>query len=157
MPAVVLELKQAEQLGARRDGLSIHRRFHRAPHYTGWNGESREVKNRRHQVGETHLPFELPGEAGPVTFWRHNQHWDPNHLIVEVLGDDDTPRQLEDKVDDYQRFGVRMVWIADPRTRSVTLYPLGEPARTLQEGDSVGGGDILPGLSLVVASLFEVV
>ncbi len=54
-----------------------------------------------------------------------------------------------------------MFWIADPRTRSVTLFPLGEPARTLQEGDSVSGGTglrgVLPGLSLAVESLFEVV
>ncbi len=96
-----------------------------------------------------------PGEAptGFLTF--------PPDLIVEVLGDDDTLSKLEDKVEDYHRFGVRMVWIADPRTRSVTLFPLGEPARTLQEGDCISAGanlrGVLPGLSLAVESLFEVV
>ena len=91
-----------------------------------------------------------PGEAptGFLTF--------PPDLIVEVLGADDTVGKLKDKVDDYHRFGVRMVWIADPRARSVTLFPLGEPQRTLREGDCISGGDILPGQSLPVQSLFDV-
>ncbi len=64
--------------------------------------------------------------------------------------------QLRDKIGDYHRFGVRMVWIADPRTRSLALFPRGEPESTLREGERISGGDILPGLSLPVARLFEV-
>ena len=100
----------------------------------------------------TFISFETlpPGEAptGFLTF--------PPDLIVEVLGDDDTINKLREKIGDYHRFGVRMVWVADPRTRSLALFPRGEPESTLREGERISGGEILPGLSLPVARLFEV-
>ena len=91
-----------------------------------------------------------PGAAPPgfLTF--------PPDLIVEVLGEKDTIGKLKEKIDDYHRFGVRLVWIADPRAGSVTVFPLGEPESTLRDVQCLSGGDILPGLSLPVACLFEV-
>ncbi len=93
----------------------------------------------------------LPAGAAPTGFLT----FAPD-LIVEVLGGEDTLDKLQDKVDDYHRFGVRMVWVADPRARSVTLFPLSETASIVREGERLGGGDILPGLSLPVTRLFEV-
>ncbi len=93
----------------------------------------------------------LPAGAAPTGFLTF-----PPDLIVEVLGDKDSISKLREKIDDYLRFGVRMVWIADPRTRSVTLVPLGEPETVVRKNESLDGGDFLPGFSLPVARLFDV-
>ncbi len=41
----------------------------------------------------------------------------PPFLVVEVLSPGDRADELEDKVDDYLTFGVRYVWVVNPRTR----------------------------------------
>jgi Uma2 family endonuclease len=41
----------------------------------------------------------------------------PPHLCVEVLSKDDTMFYVQEKIDDYLRFGVPYVWIINPRLR----------------------------------------
>ena len=93
----------------------------------------------------------LPAGEAPTGFLTF-----PPDLIVEVLGDDDTLAKLREKVGDYLRFGVRLVWIADPRTRSVTCFAPGEPEKVVQGGESIDGSDVLPGFEIPVARFFEV-
>jgi Uma2 family endonuclease len=78
----------------------------------------------------------------------------PPELVVEVLGDDDTWKVVEEKVAEYHALGVDMVWVADPRTLSVRLYPKrGEP-HVLHEKDTITGGKLLPGFTCLVAEFF---
>jgi Uma2 family endonuclease len=79
----------------------------------------------------------------------------PPELVVEVLGAEETWQSVEEKVADYHEFGVDMVWVADPNTLSVRLYPRrGEP-RVLHEKDEISGGRLLPGFRCRVAEFFE--
>ncbi len=76
-------------------------------------------------------------------------------LAVEVLSPSNRAREMAEKVELYQRGGVRLVWVVQPRRRAVTVYPLGGDPRTLHETDSLEGGEVLPGFRLPVADLFR--
>lgn len=41
----------------------------------------------------------------------------PPHLCIEILSDDDTLVDMQEKIDDYLKFGVPYVWIINPRLR----------------------------------------
>ncbi|MHC4134084.1 MAG: Uma2 family endonuclease [Planctomycetota bacterium] len=76
-------------------------------------------------------------------------------LAVEVLSPDDRPGHVREKVAEWIEAGARAVWVVDPRTRTVTVRtPPGDP-RVLQETDTLGGGDVLPGFTLAVREIFS--
>jgi Uma2 family endonuclease len=41
----------------------------------------------------------------------------PPHLCIEILSKDDTMDYMQEKIDDYLRFGVPYIWIVNPRLR----------------------------------------
>ena len=41
----------------------------------------------------------------------------PPHLCIEILSKDDTMLYMQEKIDDYLRFGVPYIWIINPRLR----------------------------------------
>ncbi len=76
-------------------------------------------------------------------------------LAVEVLSPDDTWTEVETKVDEYIRVGVRLIWIVDPDRRIVVIYrPSGERIQ-LAQTDRLTGENVLPGFSVSVARIFE--
>jgi Uma2 family endonuclease len=46
----------------------------------------------------------------------------PPFICVEILSKDDTVESLQDRIDDYLTFGVRYVWVINPRTQRVFVY-----------------------------------
>jgi len=46
----------------------------------------------------------------------------PPVLCIEILSKDDTVRSMEERVNDYLRFGVPTVWVLDPHTRRGYAY-----------------------------------
>lgn len=75
-------------------------------------------------------------------------------LVVEVVSPSDSASDVNDKVLVYLEAGVRLVWVADFRRRSVTVYAADRTARVLIEGDHLDGADVLPGFSVPIADLF---
>ena len=76
-------------------------------------------------------------------------------LVVEVLSEDSTWNDIEKKIAEYHDFGVDMVWVADPHTLAVKLYPRKGKPRVLQTSDEITGGKLLPGFRCKVASFFD--
>ena len=76
-------------------------------------------------------------------------------LVVEVLSPGDRSIDITKKVERYRRAGVPILWVIDPRTRSVAVYILGHEPLTLHEGDALDGGDVLPGFRLPVREIFR--
>ncbi len=76
-------------------------------------------------------------------------------LVVEVVSPSDSARDVQDKVLTYLAAGVRLVWVVEPRGRTVTVWGPDRTARVLAEGDTLDGGDVLPGLRIAVADLFR--
>ena len=95
----------------------------------------------------------------PRGFWRGAPD-----LAVEVVSPAKARRGLHERVDDYLLAGARLVWVVDPRARTVTVYAPGEAAHVYGGGADVAppgserdvllGGDVLPGFRLSVAGLF---
>lgn len=46
----------------------------------------------------------------------------PPSLCVEILSPSDTMQAMQEKIDDYLRFGVPAVWIVNPRSRRGWVY-----------------------------------
>jgi Uma2 family endonuclease len=76
-------------------------------------------------------------------------------LAVEVLSPSNRWTEVRDKIDQYFAAGARMVWIVDPRSKSVTVHPSADRSLTLGPEQTLDGGDVLPGFRLDVAQLFR--
>ena len=75
-------------------------------------------------------------------------------LAVEVVSPNDQVYDLDRKIIEYRKAGVRLIWVLNPDTRRVRVhYPNGSSTE-LREGQVLAGEDVLPGFSCPVASLF---
>ena len=76
-------------------------------------------------------------------------------LAVEVVSQNDSASYVQSKVKECLTAGVRIVWIVDPEHQSVTVYNDAGAVRFLGSADLLDGGEVLPGLSVPVAEVFE--
>ncbi len=94
--------------------------------------------------------FLSPGWQGPEGYTS-----DPPDLAVEIRSPSQSWTEVLDKVTEYLRMGVRLVWIIDPPRQRVTVfYPDREP-QTFAPENELDGGEVLPGFRCRVAELFE--
>jgi Uma2 family endonuclease len=76
-------------------------------------------------------------------------------LAVEVLSDSNTAAEMLQKRHEYFQSGTRLVWMIDPKARTVTIYRGPEEVtRTLTEADALDGEDVVPGFTMPVGDLF---
>lgn len=78
-------------------------------------------------------------------------------LAVEVLSPSNTRKEMDIKLAEYAKAGVRLVWYVDPDRKEVTVYPRGKERgkKVVGLGGVLDGGDVLPGFTLPVAKIFE--
>jgi len=91
----------------------------------------------------------LPSGRSPRGFG----HFPPD-LAVEVFAPDETAHDYTEKLQEYFAWGVRLVWLVDPNTRTVLVHRSPTDARRLTERDELSGEDVIPGFSCQVAELF---
>jgi len=77
-------------------------------------------------------------------------------LVVEVVSPGDTVSRVEEKVQEWLKFGVRLVWVVSPKLRTVTAYRSLTSVVVLTEKDTLDGGDVVPGFQISVAEIFAV-
>ena len=75
-------------------------------------------------------------------------------LAVEMLSETKTKEEMERKLKDYFFAGVRLVWYIDLNKRTADVYTAPDQGATLTEGQSLDGGDVLPGFRLPLRQLF---
>jgi Uma2 family endonuclease len=75
-------------------------------------------------------------------------------LVVEVLSESNTDKEMERKRGEFFSRGVSLIWEIDPRARTVTVYDRDGTVTVLKEGDRLDGGDVLPGFSLEASEIF---
>lgn len=76
-------------------------------------------------------------------------------LAVEVLSPSDRRRSVQGKVAQYLQTGVRMVWLVEPESETVTVHqPFAEPL-TLSDGDVLDGADVIPGFRCEIREIFR--
>ncbi|HWE94698.1 MAG TPA: Uma2 family endonuclease [Tepidisphaeraceae bacterium] len=91
----------------------------------------------------------IPASGRPVKFWEGAPD-----LAVKVVSPSDTLEDVEEKVDDYLAAGTRMVWIVNPRRRTITVHRPGSNPVVLREADTLDGQDVLPGFHCGVHEAF---
>jgi Uma2 family endonuclease len=75
-------------------------------------------------------------------------------LVVEVVSVGDTYTEVSDKVAAYLSKEVRLVWVVDPQRKRIEAHTATRLHR-LGVDDNLSGEDVLPGLSVPAAALFE--
>ena len=75
-------------------------------------------------------------------------------VAIEILSPSDTSSDMQEKTLDYLGASARLVWIVDPRARTVTVYRSDGTARLLRNADTLDGEDVLEGFSVPLPELF---
>lgn len=75
-------------------------------------------------------------------------------LAVEVISPNDRLYEVDEKVADYLAAGVRLIWIVNPKKRTVTVHQPNSEPQTLSESDALDGFDVVKGFEYNVARLF---
>ncbi len=76
-------------------------------------------------------------------------------LAVEVTSPNDSPRDVYHKARMWISFGVHLVWVVDPETRTIEVHRPGQPLQTLSEDDTLDGNTVLPGFTCAVSDIFD--
>jgi Uma2 family endonuclease len=75
-------------------------------------------------------------------------------LAVEVVSPNDTVYAVDDKVDEWMDAGTALVWVVNPRGRTVTVHRPGAAPIILTTADTLDGLQVVPGFSMPVADIF---
>lgn len=81
--------------------------------------------------------------------------WDvvPN-LAVEIVSPSNAADEIDQKVVDYLSSGVEESWILYPESRRLFRHRSLTDVVIITEGDVIDGGELLPGFSLPLATMF---
>lgn len=75
-------------------------------------------------------------------------------LAVEIKSSTDTITEMRETAAYYVANGSRLVWLVYPNYRLVEVYRPEADVEILGEADTLTGGDVLPGFTLSVRTLF---
>jgi Uma2 family endonuclease len=81
--------------------------------------------------------------------------WDvvPN-LATEVVSPTDKADEIEQKIAEYFRAGVQLVWVVYPMQSKIHVYQSPTQISVLTRADVLDGGTVVPGFQLALADLF---
>ena len=117
------------------DGVLLERNWGERDHADAQTALAAYVYNRRHQLG-IHHNIEMRVQVSPTRFRVPDicvmlgprpaelVYTHPPFLCIEILSKDDTVESMQGRIDDYLRFGVRFVWLVNPRSRRGWIYTL---------------------------------
>lgn len=92
----------------------------------------------------------LPDDDGP---W--GTFYGAPDVAIEILSPDDNVAEVMLKLFFYRDNGVRLIVVADPKSHEISVYRPGEAVVTLRSGDTLDGGDVLPGFRVAVDEIFR--
>ncbi len=76
-------------------------------------------------------------------------------LCVEVVSPHDTYSEIEGKISDYLKAGVRLIWVVDPPSKTIRVIRSDRSCAILTLEDSLSGDDVIPGFECSVQAVFE--
>ena len=91
----------------------------------------------------------IPDTGIPKGYWEGAPD-----LAVEVISPSDTYVEVEDKVFDWINAGTSMVWVVNPRRKTVTVHYSLKDSIVLTEEDELNGGDVIEGFHCRVGEMF---
>lgn len=75
-------------------------------------------------------------------------------FVIEILSPSDKASEVQAKVRDWLRAGVRLLWYVDPGARVTTVYR-GNQIVFVAAEEVLDGGDVLPGFQLRLRDVFD--
>lgn len=76
-------------------------------------------------------------------------------LVAEVISENDNYTEVMKKVAQYLRDGVRLLWLLEPETRTISVHRPGSKQVTILSGDDkLDGGDVIPGFEISLSEIF---
>jgi Uma2 family endonuclease len=75
-------------------------------------------------------------------------------LVVEVLSKGNTRAEMARKLREYFEAGVRIVWLADHRKRTVRVHTAVDESVLVRDDQTLDGGSVLPGFVRRLSELF---
>ncbi len=78
----------------------------------------------------------------------------PPDLAVEIISPNDRYTEVYEKVDEWLAAGAGMVVVVNPRNRTATVRAPGTNPVILNEGDTLEGGEVVPGWQMPLAEIF---
>src|SRR5206468_4453372 len=91
----------------------------------------------------------LPASGRPTTFWPGAPD-----LAVEVVSPSDKLFEVEEQVAAWLGAGAAMVWVLNPKSRTIAVHRAGTAPRVLTEHDTLSGEDVVPDFAIRVADAF---
>jgi Uma2 family endonuclease len=76
-------------------------------------------------------------------------------LAVEVLSAGNTPREMDQKLQEYFAAGVRLVWYVLPDHQEVHIYTAPDQREVITADDNLYGGEVLPEFVLPIRRLLD--
>jgi Uma2 family endonuclease len=75
-------------------------------------------------------------------------------LVVDVLTPDDRPLAIQSRAGEWLAAGTSLVWVIDPRRRTVHVYRADGTEEFIASTGSLDGEDLLPGFSCPLDHIF---
>lgn len=117
----------------------------------------RAAVEARHRVPEDSINARMPDvsftSAQQPMVTRGSVMYMPD-LAVEIQSPGDTVKMMREKATYYLANGARLVWLIYPRKHFIEAYSLDADVEILLEGDTLTGGNVLPGFALPVSEVF---
>jgi len=115
-----------------------------------------------------HLPSPVGRDRRPDVAFVSYQRWAKNrsvprtgnawnvvpNLNVEVVSPTDSAEELQEKVEEYFRVGVELVWVIYPPQSKIFAFTSPTQVQVLTTTDELDGGSVLPGFRLPLSELF---
>jgi Uma2 family endonuclease len=114
--------------------------------------------------------FTLPNGAkrSPDMAWVRNERWQAlkeeererfpplcPDFVVELRSPSDSPRLLQEKMQEYMENGAQLGWLIDPFEKKVYVYRPQTAVEILDDPQTISGDPLLPGFVLDVRTLWE--
>jgi Uma2 family endonuclease len=76
-------------------------------------------------------------------------------LAVEVISPNDLYTEVDEKVAAWLEHGTQIVFVVNPRRRTVAVHRPGQPVRILGIEDTLDGEEVVPGWRFPIRDLFD--
>lgn len=129
------------------------------------------LRNRSGRVYTGDTDFVLDGEPGEIRLKRRpdvgfvsdknvkrsqGYIYGPPDVAVEIISPTERPGKMRKKLNEYLDNHVKQVWQVFRNSEEIVVHLADGTSKTYKKGDTITGGDLLPGFTLDVTNVFEV-
>lgn len=113
-------------------------------------------------VKGSRVPDVMYISAGRLSAYKQaNPEWESHplalvpDLVAEVIAENDNYTEVMKKVTQYLRDGVRLLWLLEPETHTITVHrPNSKQIIILSGDDRLSGEDVIPGFEIPLTEIF---